>query len=121
MTPSQLDIHFKKTTLYHVCAQSLSRVQLFATPCTVAHQALLSIELSRQQYWSGLPFSTLRNLPNPGIKPTSLASLHWYWILYHCTTCETHFIPYTHKKSKFFIDLSVKWKNIKPFLPRRKN
>ena len=52
----------------------LSHVQLFATPWTVAHQALLSIEFSRQQYWSELPFSTPRDLPNPGIKPLSLAS-----------------------------------------------
>ena len=37
------------------CAQSLSRVRLFATPQTVAHQAPLSMEFSRQEYWSGLP------------------------------------------------------------------
>ena len=53
-----------------VC-QSLSRVQLFATPWTVAHQAPLSIGLSRQEHWSGLPFPPPRDLPNPGIKPTS--------------------------------------------------
>ena len=38
--------------------KSLSRVQLFATPWTVAHQALPSMEFSRQEYWSGLPFET---------------------------------------------------------------
>ena len=36
--------------------KSLSRVQLFATPWTVAHQAPPSVEFSRQEYWSGLPF-----------------------------------------------------------------
>ena len=46
---------------------SLSRVRLFATPWTVARQAPLSTEFSRQQYWSGLPFP--RDLPNPGIQP----------------------------------------------------
>ena len=38
-------------------------------PWTVAHQAPLSIEFSRQEYYSGLPFPTARDLPNPGIKP----------------------------------------------------
>ena len=51
-----------------------SRVQLFAAPSTVAHQAPLSMEFSRQDYWSGLPFATPRDLPNPGVKPMSLAS-----------------------------------------------
>ena len=44
------------------------------TPWTVALQALLSLEFSRQEYWSGLLFSTPGDLPDPGIKPTSLAS-----------------------------------------------
>ena len=39
-----------------VCAQSLSCVQLFVTPWTVTLQVLLSLEFSRQEYWSGLPF-----------------------------------------------------------------
>ena len=51
----------------------LSRVQLFATPWTVAHQAPLSMEFSRQEYWSGLPFPSLGDLPDPGVEPTSLA------------------------------------------------
>ena len=42
-----------------------------ATPWTVACQAPLSIEFSRQEYWSGLPFSSPGNLPNPGIEPVS--------------------------------------------------
>ena len=41
-----------------VCAKSLSRVRLFVTPWAVAHQAPLSMEFSRQEYWSGLPFLT---------------------------------------------------------------
>ena len=51
----------------------LSCVQLFVTPWTVVHQAPLSMEFSRQECWSGLPFSFLGGLPNPGIKPASLA------------------------------------------------
>ena len=49
----------------------LSCVLLFAVPRTVAHQAPLSMEFSRQEYWSGLPFPSPRDLPDPGIKPGS--------------------------------------------------
>ena len=44
------------------------------TPWTVARQAPLSMEFSRQEYWSGVPFPTPGDLPNPGIKSVSLAS-----------------------------------------------
>ena len=44
-----------------------------ATPWTVACQAPLSREFSRQEYWSGLPFPSPVDLPNPGIKPRSTA------------------------------------------------
>ena len=57
----------------HVSAQSLSHVLLFVTLWTVAHQAPLSMEFSRQEHWSGLPFPSLGCLPNPGIKPVSPA------------------------------------------------
>ena len=53
--------------------KSLSRVRLFATPWTVAHQAPPSMEFSRQEYWSGLPFSSPGDLPDPGIVPGSPA------------------------------------------------
>ena len=53
-----------------MCVCVLSRVQLFATPWTVAHQAPLSMEFSKQEYWSRLPFTLPQeDLPNPGIKP----------------------------------------------------
>ena len=53
--------------------ESLSRVQLFPIPQTVAHQALLSMGFSRQEYQSRLPFPSPRDLPNPRIKPGSPA------------------------------------------------
>ena len=53
--------------------KSHSPVWIFATPWTVAHQAPLSMGFSRQEYWSGLPFPSPGDLPNPGIKPRSLA------------------------------------------------
>ena len=56
-----------------VCVKLLSRVRLFTTLWTVAHQASLSIGFSRQEYWSGLPFPSSRNLPNPWIEPRSRA------------------------------------------------
>ena len=51
----------------------LSYVQLLVTPRTVAHQAPLSIGFSRQEYWSGLPFPSPGDLPDPGIEPASPA------------------------------------------------
>ena len=51
----------------------LSHLPLFATPWTIAHQAPLCLEFSRQGYWSGLPFPPPRDLPDPGIKPESPA------------------------------------------------
>ena len=51
----------------------LSHVQLFATPWTTAHQAPLSIGFSKQEYWSGLPFPSPGDLPNPVIKSRSSA------------------------------------------------
>jgi len=50
---------------------SLSRVQLFSTPWTVAHQVPLSMEFSRQEYWSGLPLPSAGDLLDPGIEPRS--------------------------------------------------
>ena len=46
---------------------------LCATAWTVAYQASLSMGLSRQEYWSGLPFPSPRDLPDPGIEPKSPA------------------------------------------------
>ena len=52
-----------------VKVKSLSRVQLFGTPWTVARWVPLPMGFSRQEYWSGLPFPPLGDLPNPGIEP----------------------------------------------------
>ena len=54
-----------------VKVKSLSHVRLFVTPWTVADQAPQSMEFSRQEYWSGLPFPSPRDLPDPGIEPSS--------------------------------------------------
>ena len=56
-----------------VKVKSFSHVRLCVTPWTVAYQAPLSIGFSRQEYWSGLPFPSPGDLPNPGIEPRSTA------------------------------------------------
>ena len=67
--------YFRFVCVY-VCvhAHVLNPVQLFATPWAVALKVPLSMELSRQKHWSGLPFPTPGYLPDPGIKPESPAS-----------------------------------------------
>ena len=53
-----------------VCVPSrFSHIQRFVTPCTVARQAPLSMEFSRQEFWSVLPCPSLEDLPDPGIEP----------------------------------------------------
>ena len=56
-----------------VKVKSLSRVRLFATSRTAAYQAPPSMEFSRQECWSGLPFHSPGELPDPGIEPGSPA------------------------------------------------
>ena len=65
-----------ESELTSVCGLShFSRVWLFVTPWTAAHQAPLSLGFSRQEYWSGLPCPPLRGLPDPGVVLMSLKSL----------------------------------------------
>ena len=61
--------------IYHCCCTLLlSCVWLFVTQWTIAHPAPLSLEFSRQEYWSGLPCPPPGNLPNPGMEPRSPVS-----------------------------------------------
>ena len=69
-----------------VCARAQLCLTLFEIPWTIACQAPLSMEFPRQECWSGSPFPSPGDLPDSGIKCTSLASLHgqmdsWYYIL----------------------------------------
>ena len=68
----QFNDHLTDETV-KVMVKSLSRVRLFVTLWTVARQAPLSVGFSRQEYWSGLPFPSPGDLPDPGIKPGSPA------------------------------------------------
>ena len=69
----------------HVCmlAQPLSRVQLFVTSWTVAHQTPLSMEFSRQTYWNGLPMPSPGDLLGPRIEPMSLHCMQILYSLSH--------------------------------------
>ena len=62
-----------REALYYAWVKSLSRVRLFATPWTIAHQAPPSTEFSREEYWRGLSFPSPGDLPDPGIEPRSPA------------------------------------------------
>ena len=92
-----LKIHRPSVLFVSVCACMLShfsRVRLFATPWTVASQAPLSMGFSRQEYWSGLPFPSRGDLPNPGMElrsptlqadslpyePPGKPNVLWYWL-----------------------------------------
>ena len=67
-------ILFGETVLQIYCTQSLSCVQFFVALWTVACQAPLSVVFPRQEWWSGLPFPPLGDLPDPGIEPGSPVS-----------------------------------------------
>ena len=71
---SGLPFHCGAPVWLLVITQLLSRVRLFVTPWTIAHQAPLSMGFSRQEYWSGLPFPPPGDLPDSGIEPACLLS-----------------------------------------------
>ena len=95
---------------------SCSVVSDSATPCTVARQALLSMEFSRQEYWSGLPF------PSPGVLPnlaSNLGLLHcrqvlqfffnlFYFILFVCV-CSSFFIYLFIFTLQYCIGFAIHW------------
>ena len=66
-------LYFTKSIVCFVCMLVSQLWWIFATPWTVAYQASLSLGFSRQEYWSGLPFPSPGDLPNPGIEPGSPA------------------------------------------------
>ena len=62
------------TLLLLLLLSHFSRIQLFATLWTVAHQVPLSMGFSRQEYWDGLPYHPPGDLPKPGMESMSLVS-----------------------------------------------
>ena len=91
----------------------------FVTPWTVAHQASLSVEFSRQGYWNKLPLATPGDLPNPGIEHESLCQLHRqvnYLPLHYLGSLQ-------HSRSEFIADpessLSSETISVHSFLQQR--
>ena len=85
-------------SLKDLCILSLfSRVQLFVTLWTIAHQALLSLGFSRQEYWRELPVPPPGDLPDQGLKP---GILHCRQILYQLSHREAQTIEQSLKKKK---------------------
>ena len=72
--PALLYISLSVSTCMHVCAQLFSHAWLSVIPWTIARQTPLSMEFSRQEYWSGLPFHSPGDLSDSGIKLVALAS-----------------------------------------------
>ena len=90
-----------------VCVCVFSRVQLFATPRTVAHQALLSMRFSRQEYWSGFPLPTLGIFPTQHWNSYLLCLLHW----------EVDSLPLHHQLSSVQFSRSVMPNSLDPIRP----
>ena len=102
---------FQSCVCVCVCVRVLSHVQLFDTPWSAAHQAPPSMGFSRQEYWSGLPFPSPGDLPDPGIKLSVSNS-------YHCISCDSVgqlfglrsagcFLFWSHLRSLMFLWSSI--------------
>ena len=84
---------------WKVKVKLLSRAQLFATPWTVAYQASQSMECSRQQYWSGLPFPSPGDLLNPGIESAAPIS----------PVLQADYLLLSHQGIRFPIQITIKY------------
>ena len=86
----------REAHMFSYCMLSLfSHVQLFVTSWTVARQAPLSMGFSRQEYWSGLPFPSPGDLPDPGVESLSLKSSALAGRFFTtCTTWDAHIFSY---------------------------
>ena len=87
------------TQVFYMCV-SCSSCLLFVTPWTVAHQAPLSMDFSRKEYWSRLPFLTPGDLPTQG---SNLGLLHCKQILYHLSH-QRRLAPYFTCRTCYFSD-----------------
>ena len=100
---------FQKGRVY-VCAPSCPTL---STPWTIAHQAPLSLEFSRQAYWSGLSFPTSGHLPNPGIEPVSPALAGGFF-----TTSTTWEAPEGSQMATFISSCLITMQLIRIFLSK---
>ena len=91
--------HNAITHLLKVKVKSLSRVRLFATAWTVAYQAPPSMGVSRQEYWSGLPFPSPGDLP----KVIKFVNIEFYWSFWRIIFCITGFLLLAFFKLIYFL------------------
>ena len=117
MSQQKADICLYTIALRTYVLSHFSHVQLCATLWTVAPQASLSMGFSRQECWSGLPFPSPGDLPDPGIEPTSLlsytlagrfftTSTSWEAPHYRPTGTQIHFL-FTSNRIPIFKDTST--------------
>ena len=93
--------------VYACVLSHFSRVQLFATPWTVARQAPLAMGFPRQEYWSGMPCLPPGDLPDPGIEPMCLTSLALAGRFFTTSTIWEAQIMEKNMKKNFIICVSV--------------
>ena len=107
-----VDIYIHIHTSLSLYCQLLSHVQIFAIPWTAALKAPLSMEFSRQQYWSGKSFPSPGDLPDPEIEPkppTFQADSLQYESLGKPYLCITHLnIKVTHLFLRIHLSLGIK-------------
>ena len=95
---------------------AVSHVRLFVTPWTVAHQPLLSMEFSKQRYWSKLPFLTPGDLPHQGSNPHLLCLLQWLAEFLPYATREAPCKPYWIKFRKYINTLAQSLSHVQHFV-----
>ena len=90
----QLNPHIYSVDIFCYESEVAQSCPTLCDPMDCSPSGPPSMGFSRQEYWGGLPFPTSEDLPDPGIKPVSscISCISW-WILYHCTTWGTLFIP----------------------------
>ena len=78
-------------------------LQPYSPPCTLAHQATLSMGFCRQEYWSGLPCPPPGDLPNPGMEPVSLTSALAGRFFTTSTIWEGSSVQFSHCRVRLFV------------------
>ena len=101
-------VHQINITLYiNSCVCVLSHVSLQPHGPYVAHQAPRSLEFSRKKKWSRLPFSTLEDLPDPGMKPSSMSVLHLQADSVPLFHLESPFVNQLYLNTQFWLGLVI--------------
>ena len=117
---SNIQLHWRKIKIWNLTTKfrnvnmkSLSRVQLFVTPWSVAYHSPPPMEFSRQEYWSGLPFLSPGDLSNPALNPgLSHCKQMLYWLSHQGRNLgkgSFKFITNHHQKYKIPCQITAKY------------